>query len=247
MKSTQRPIHQIITFLVTAGLSVSISAQNRNAPAPAPAPAVAPAPMVEQAPAAAAPMNPPPPSMPLANGQWTSATIDGVYRGACGRIQVRGDNEFISYRRELSISGAGRQFQNTDYFFRSADCSGSLYAAYQFPQRSAQLIGQRSTPLPENGQTVSAVLLLQSASVGQVQYVGAVIPAPGNPDTIGIAANGSLVATISLNQRQDEERWLIHASHEGLHMVSNREAGAANDGQGLPTRFVRPMVMARAR
>lgn len=185
--------------------------------------------------------------MPLANGQWTSATIDGVYRGACGRIQVRGDNEFISYRRELLISGAGRQFQNTDYFFRSADCSGSLYAAYQFPQRSAQLIGQRSTPLPENGQTVSAVLLLQSASVGQVQYVGAVIPAPGNPDTIGIAANGSLVATISLNQRQDEERWLIHASHEGLHMVSNREAGAANDGQGLPTRFVRSMVMARAR
>ena len=178
---------------------------------------------------------------------WTRASIDGAYKGACGRIQVRGDNQFISYQRELSIAGAGTRFQTTDYFFRSPDCTGSLYAAYQFPQRATQPVGRRAAALPESGQPVNGILLIQSPSAGQVQYVGAVMPSPNSPDSIGVAVNCSLVASISLNQRQDEDRLLLHPSREGLHMVSHREAGAANDSQGMPTRFVRPMAMVRVR
>ena len=35
------------------------------------------------------------------------------------------------------------------------------------------------------------------------------MPSPNSPDSIGVAANGALVASISLNQRQDEDRLLL--------------------------------------
>lgn len=239
----QRNAHLIFVFVAAIGFASTSYGQSRRAPAPAPAPMVEEAP----APAPAAPVAPAPAASPVGQDLWTSASIDGAYKGACGRIQVRGDNQFISYQRELSIAGAGTRFQTTDYFFRSPDCTGSLYAAYQFPQRTTQAVGRRTVALPESGQPVQGILLIQPSSAGQVQYVGAVIPAPNSPDSIGIAANGALVAPIALNQRQDEDRLLLHPSREGLHMVSQRDAGAASDSQGMPTRFVRPMAMVRVR
>ena len=241
----QRNAHLIFVFVAAIGFASTSYGQSRRAPAPAPMVEEAPAPA--PAPAPAAPVAPAPAASPVGQDLWTSASIDGAYKGACGRIQVRGDNQFISYQRELSIAGAGTRFQTTDYFFRSPDCTGSLYAAYQFPQRTTQAVGRRTVALPESGQPVQGILLIQPSSTGQVQYVGAVIPVPNSPDSIGIAANGALVAPIALNQRQDEDRLLLHPSREGLHMVSHREAGAASDSQGMPTRFVRPMAMVRVR
>lgn len=233
----QRNAHLIFVFVAAIGFASTSYGQSRRAPAP----------MVEEAPAPEAPMAPAPAASPVGQDLWTSASIDGAYKGACGRIQVRGDNQFISYQRELSIAGAGTRFQTTDYFFRSPDCTGSLYAAYQFPQRTTQFVGRRTVALPESGQAVQGIVLIQPSSAGQVQYAGAVIPAPNSPGSIGIAANGALVALIALNQHQDEDRLLLHPSREGLHMVSHREAGATNDSQGMPTRFVRPMAMVRVR
>ena len=230
----------------------------RRAPAPAPAPAVMQAPAAEPAPAPAAPMAPmpampeqaPAPAAPAAvpsfgppsTGQWP---VSGTYQSSCGNFQVQGTGQTISYRTLLSVSDGLLSVQRAHQFFWSLDCSGSLYAGYLFPAHKAQYLGQRATVLPDNGQTVPGTLLLAQPVAGQVQLRGAVMPLPNNAGMIGVVVNGTFTAAISMNYGADEERLLLHPTRGGLYMINNREPGASNDSQGLPTRFIRGMDMLR--
>ena len=157
-----------------------------------------------------------------------------------------GTPQTISYRILLSVSDGLGNVQRFHQFFRSPDCSGSVYAAYYFPAHNAQYLGQRATILPDNGQTVTGTLLLVQQVAGQVLLLGAAMQLPSNAGMIGVVVNGVLTATISTNYRADEERLLLYPTRDGLYMINNRESGGSNDSQGLPTRFVRGMDMMRA-
>ncbi len=213
----------------------------RRAPAPAPAPA----PEVMQAPAAApapAPAAPAPAFEPASTGQWP---LSGVYQSSCGNLQVQGTEQTISYRMLLFVSDGLLSVQRVNNFFWSLDCSGSLYAGYQFPAHTAQYLGQRATILPDTGQTVQSTLLLVQPVAGQVRTRGAVITLPNNVGMIGVVVNGVFTATHSINYSGNEERLLLHPTRGGLYMTSNGESGASNDSQGLPTRFSRGMNLMR--
>lgn len=199
------------------------------------------APMPQQAPVPAAPAAVPsfgPPS----TGQWP---VSGTYQSSCGSFQVPGTEQTISYRTLLSVSDGLLSVQRTHQFFWSFDCSGSLYAGYQFPAHEAQYLGQRTTILPDNGQTVPATLLFAQQVAGQVQFRGAVMQLSNHAGMIGVVVNGVSTAAISMNYGADEERLLLYPTRVGLYMISNRESGGSNDSQGLPTRFVRGMDMMR--
>lgn len=213
----------------SAGVAQPLRVEQAPAIAPAPAPPV---------------MEAPAPALPASLAEKASL-LDGSYQGACSGIQVRGNGQLISYRRRMSIAQASGRVQVADHFFRSPDCSGSLYAAYQFPERSGQELGRRAAALPDSGQTVQATVMVLSQAAGPVGFLGAVMQVPGNNEMIGVVANGAMVATIALNQRLGEERLLLFAGREGLYITGSQEAGAANDNQGLPTRFVGGVGMVR--
>ena len=207
------------------------------APAPDPAPVSAPAPAFEPARTSAD-------ILPKSEGQLP---VSGVYQSSCGNFQVQGTGQTISYRTLLSVGDGVGRVQRLHYFFLSQDCSGSLYASYQFPVHNSQFLGQRATILPDNGQTVTGTLLLVQPAAGQVQLFGAAMQIPNNTRMVGVVVNGIFTAAIPIDYRMDEERFLLYATQTGLYMTHNREPGALIDSQGLPIRFLRGMSMARVR
>ena len=117
-----------------------VSAQPvRRAPAPAAEPAPAPAPAAEPAPAP--PIPAPMTTVPnqgmqaLSSGQWPA---NGVYHSSCRNSQVPGTPQIISFRNVLFVGDGFGRMQRAVNFFLSPDCSGSVYAAFNFPTHTGK-------------------------------------------------------------------------------------------------------------
>ena len=224
-----------------------VSAQPvRRAPAPAAEPAPAPAPAAEPAPAP--PIPAPMTTVPnqgmqaLSSGQWPA---NGVYHSSCRNSQVPGTPQIISFRNVLFVGDGFGRMQRAVNFFLSPDCSGSVYAAFNFPTHTGQSLGQRPTILPDNGQSVMGTVHLTQPTAGKLEIFGAVIQLPNDAAAVAVVVNGVQAFTAPVNQRVDEQRLLLYATRSGLYMTNNREPGAVLDSQGFPTTFLRGMEMTR--
>lgn len=221
-----------------------VNAQSvRRAPAPAAEPAPAPAPAVEPAPAAE-PAPAPMAVMPNQGfqGQWPA---NGVYHSSCRNSQVPGTSQTISLRNVLFVADGFGRMQRAVNFFLSPDCSGSVYAAFNFPSHTGKSLGQRATVLPDNGQTVMGTVHITQPTAGKLEIFGAVMQLPNDAATVAVVVSGVQAFTAPVNQRVDEQRVLLYPTRGGLYITYNREPGAALDSQGFPTAFLRGMEMTR--
>lgn len=194
-----------------------------------PAPA---APMVEQTPI----------FKPPAAGQWS---INGIYQSSCKTLQVPGTTQVISSADLLVVADGFASLQRYAKFFYSTDCSGSVYATYQYPAHRAQYIGQRLTNLPDSGQAVNAAVFFIPAFSAPMQVYGAVMSLPTNPAAVGVVVNGVQVFGTTLIQQIYAGSVLVYATRNGLYITGNSDSGTVLDGQGYPTRLLGEMAMAR--
>ena len=221
------------------------SVKRAPAPAPAPAPAAeAPAPAAE-VPEAPAPPLPAPMAVTPNQGFQGQLPANGVYQSSCRNSQVPGTSQTISLRNVLFVADGFGRMQRAVNFFLSPDCSGSVYAAFNFPTHTGKSLGQRATVLPDNGQTVMGTVHITQPTAGKLEIFGAVMQLPNDAATVAVVVNGVQAFTAPVNQRVDEQRILLYPTRGGLYMTNNREAGAVLDSQGFPTTFLRGMEMTR--
>lgn len=171
--------------------------------------------------------------------------VNGIYQSSCRNSQVVGTTQIISSRDVLVVADGFGRMQRSVSFFLSPDCSGSLYAAFYFPSYNGQILGQRATVLPDNGQTVMATLQLVQPAAAQLQVLGAVMQLPTNPAMVGVVVNGVQPVIAPVNQRVEEARVLFYPTQSGLYMTNSRDPGAILDSQGFPSRFIGGIVMTR--
>ena len=170
---------------------------------------------------------------------------NGVYHSSCRNSQVPGTPQIISFRNVLFVGDGFGRMQRAVNFFLSPDCSGSVYAAFNFPTHTGKSLGQRATVLPDNGQTVMGTVHITQPTAGKLEIFGAVMQLPNDAATVAVVVNGVQAFTAPVNQRVDEQRILLYPTRGGLYMTNNREAGAVLDSQGFPTTFLRGMEMTR--
>ena len=123
----------------------------------------------------------------LSSGQWPA---NGVYHSSCRNSQVPGTPQIISFRNVLFVGDGFGRMQRAVNFFLSPDCSGSVYAAFNFPTHTGQSLGQRPTILPDNGQSVMGTVHLTQPTAGKLEIFGAVIQLPNDAAGVGVVVNG---------------------------------------------------------
>ena len=156
-----------------------------------------------------------------------------------------GTGQTLSFRNQLSVADGFGRVQWTTQFFLTADCSGSLYAAYVFPARSSQYVGQRAVNLPDTSETVMGTLHLGQSASAPLQIYGAAMQLPNNTAMVGIVVNGVQTFISPVGQNVSEGRLLLYATRGGLYLTANGEPGAVVDSQGFPMRFLHGMQMVR--
>ncbi len=206
--------------------------------APAPPAAMAPAPEPVYAPAPE-----PAPSYPQSAN--TPAGLDGQYLGDCSGLATAGNA--VSHRPHFRLWNAGAQFQRTELYFYSSDCSGSIYASVVHPGIALRAIGSRPVQLPNGRGAVTGIALSQSPQGGKVTGTGAVLLPLKDGENISVIFSGNPIAAFAGSLNLGQEQWLMSALPDGLMLVSNRIQGAIVDQQGFPMEFSRAVFLSRLR
>jgi len=214
----------------------------QQAQAPAPPAVMAPAPEPVYAPAPA-PAPDPTPSYPQSASN--PAGLDGQFLGDCSALSTAGNA--VSHRPHFRLSNAGAQFQRTELYFYSGDCSGSIYASVMHPVIVLRAVGTRPVQLPNGRGTVTGIALSQSPQGGKVAGAGAVLLPNKDGDNITVIFSGNPIVAFAGSLNLGQEQWLMSALPEGLLLVSNHTQGTTVDPQGYPMEFGRGVFLSRLR
>jgi hypothetical protein len=173
----------------------------------------------------------------------TQSGLDGNFVGLCMSQKVQGAS--VSMQTLLQISDGGTRSQQSDVFFASGDCTGSVYASVVYPEVLATMGAMRNVKTPDGKSSVMARASNQTAATGNKKASGAFMITPQEPDKIQVIFNNQVLRSFPISYSEPNSKIIYGLVNDKLYAASSVIPGTKLDAEGFPVQLNGKFVFTR--
>lgn len=169
--------------------------------------------------------------------------LDGNFVGLCMSQKVQGAS--VSMQTLLQISDGGTHSQQSDVFFASGDCTGSVYASVVYPEVLATMGAMRNVKTPDGKSSVMARASNQPAATGNKTASGAFMITQQEPEKIQVIFNNQVLRSFPISYSEPNSKIIYGLVNDKLYAASSVIPGVKLDSEGFPVQLNGKFVFTR--